>query len=148
MHKKLATPAEIDDVTMTITEHEGGPVSTLMTSFVTPGVFTLKLHGTQAVVSLEMVRENITLAHRTNDETTLAIQKAGEAGWADVPVPEMADMILDEVEEFADCARTGAAPETGPREAIHALAQVEGSCRSAEAGRKIEIKALLDDMEI
>ena len=66
VHKKLATPAEIDDVTMTITEHEGGPVSTLMTSFVTPGVFTLKLHGTQAVVSLEMVRENITLAHRTN----------------------------------------------------------------------------------
>ena len=102
-------------MTMTITEHEGGPVSSLMTSFVTPGVFTLKLHGTQAVVSLDMVRENITLAHRTNDETTLAIQKAGEAGWTDVPVPEMADMIIDEVEEFADCARTGTPPETGPR---------------------------------
>ena len=148
IHKKLATPAEIDDVTMTITEHEGGPVSTLMTSFVTPGVFTLKLHGTQAVVSLEMVRENITLAHRTNDETTLAIQKAGEAGWTGVSVPEMADMIIDEVEEFADCARTGVAPETGPREAVHALALVEGSCRSAEEGRKIQMTELLDGIDI
>ena len=146
VHKKLATPAEIDDVTMTIVEHEGGPVSCIMCSFVTPGVYTLRVHGTAAVLSLEMIRKNQTLAHLTNQETTLRIQKMGEAGWTPVPLPELPDMILDELDEFAGCARCGGTPETGFREAVEALALVEGSTRSAETGRPVEIRDLLDGL--
>ena len=40
----------------------------------------MKLHGTEAALSLEMIRPNMTLAERTNEETTLSIRKKGEAG--------------------------------------------------------------------
>jgi len=148
IHKRLATPAEIDDVTLTLIEHEGGAVSTLACSFVTPGVYTLRLHGTEAVLALEMVRKDVTRADRTNDETTLSLQRKGEAGWTPVPLPAMPEMVLDELEEFADCSRGGRPPETGPREGIYALAMVEGSGRSAEEGRPVEIKALLDGLGV
>ncbi|OGL58694.1 MAG: hypothetical protein A3J27_01980 [Candidatus Tectomicrobia bacterium RIFCSPLOWO2_12_FULL_69_37] len=147
VHKKLATPAEIDDVTMTIVEYEGGLVSSIMCSFVTPGVYTIKVHGTGGVLSLEMIRKNQTLAHLTNEETTLHVQKMGEAGWTPVPLPDRPDMILEELDEFADCVRTGRAPETGFREAVEALAIVEGACRSAETGRAVEVAPLLEGYE-
>ncbi len=148
VHKHLATPAEIDDVTMTIYEHEGGTVSNVTTCFTSPGIFTMKLHGTEAALSLEMIRENLAFAERTNEETALAIQKKGEAGWTPVELPPMTDMIQDELEEFADCVREGKAPETGPAEAIYALAMVEGSVRSAEAGVPMAISAHLEGIDL
>lgn len=146
VHKKLATPAEIDDVTMTIVEYEGGPVSSIMCSFVTPGVYTLKVHGTEGVASLEMIRKNQTLAHLTNQESFLHIQKMGEAGWTPVPLPDLPEMVLEGVNDFADCVRTGKQPETGFREAVEALAIVEGACISAEEGRPVEIGKLLEGL--
>ncbi len=148
VHKHLATPAEIDDVTMTIYEHESGAVSNVTTCFTSPGVFSMKLHGTEAALSLEMIRGNMTLAERTNEETSLAIQKKGEAGWTPVALPPMTDMIQDELEDFADSVREGRAPETGPSESIYALAMVEGSVRSAEAGAPVAISDLLEGLDI
>ena len=148
VHKRLATPAEIDDLTHSLYEHESGAVTSLSTSFVTPGTFTMRLHGTEAVISLEMIRENLTFTDRTNAETILSIQKQGEAGWTPLALPDAPDMIMQEIEEFADCVREGKAPETGPREAVYALAMVEGSCRSSEAGKTLDMKALLDGIHI
>jgi predicted dehydrogenase len=148
VHKHLATPAEIDDVSVTIYEHESGAVSNVTTCFTSPGTFTMKLHGTEAALSLEMIRENMTLAERTNQETTLVMRKKGETGWTNVALPEMTDMIQDELEEFADCVREGKTPETGLTEATYALAMVEGSVRSSEAGGPMEMHALLDGIDI
>jgi predicted dehydrogenase len=133
---------------MTLFEHESGAVSNVTTCFTSPDIFSMKLHGTEAAVHLEMIRENIVLAERTNEETTLKIEKKGETGWTYVPLPSMTDMVQDELEEFASCARSGAAPETGPAEAVYALAMVEGSVRSAEEGRPLEMAALLDGIEV
>lgn len=148
VHKHLATPAEIDDVTMSIFEHESGAVSNVTTCFTSPGGFSMKLHGTEAALSLEIIRGNMTLAERTNEETTLAIQKKGESGWTPVELPEMTDMIQDELEEFADCVHEGKSPETGPAEAIYALAMVEGSVRSAEAGGPVTMSELLEGIDL
>jgi predicted dehydrogenase len=63
VHKHLATPAEIDDVTMTIYEHESGAVSNVTTCFTSPGGFSMKLHGTEAALSLEMIRGVISWHH-------------------------------------------------------------------------------------
>ena len=144
VHKHMATPAEIDDVSMTTYEHESGAVSNVTTCFTSPDIFSMKLHGTEAAVHLEMIRENIAVAERTNEETTLLMKKKGETGWTDVPLPGMCDMLQDELEEFAECVRAGKDPETGPAEAVHALAMVEGSVRSAEEGRPLDVAALLD----
>ncbi len=148
VHKHLATPAEIDDVTMTIYEHESGAVSNVTTCFTSPGGFSMKLHGTEAALSLEMIRPNMTLAERTNEETTLDIRKKSEAGWTPVALPPMTDMIQDELEDFADSVREGRAPETGPAESIYALAMVEGSVRSAEAGTPMAISTLLEGIHL
>ncbi len=133
-HKHLATPAEIDDVSMSVYEHESGAISNVTTCFTSPDIFSMKLHGTEAALHLEMIRSNITLAERTNAETTLRIEKKGEKRWTEVPLPEMTNMVRDELDEFAECVREGKAPETGPAEGVYALALVEGSVRSAEEG--------------
>lgn len=143
VHKKLATPAEIDDVTLTLVEHEGGRLSSIACSFVTAGAYSLRVHGTEGILALEMIRENATFAERTNRETALIHQPKGKAGFEPVPLPEMPDMIQDELEDFAGAVRTGRAPETGPAEGLFALAVVEGSCVSAERGRPVEVKELL-----
>ncbi|MBI3127624.1 MAG: Gfo/Idh/MocA family oxidoreductase [Candidatus Tectomicrobia bacterium] len=143
VHKRLATPAEIDDVTMTIVEHEGGGLSSIACSFVTSGAYSVRVHGTEGILALEMHRENTTLAERTNQETVLTLQPKGKAGFVPVVLPQMTEMIQDELEEFADCVRTGKAPETGPEEGLYALALVEGSCLSAGTGRPVEIRDLL-----
>jgi predicted dehydrogenase len=148
VHKHLATPAEVDDVSVTIYEHESGAVSNVTTCFTSPGTFTMKLHGTEAALSLEMIRANLTFAERTNQETTLVMQKKGETGWTKVALPNMTDMIQDELEEFADCVREGKSPETGLAEATYALAMVEGSVRSCEAGIPIQMHTLLAGIDI
>jgi predicted dehydrogenase len=147
-HKHLATPAEIDDVSMSVYEHESGAISNVTTCFTSPDIFSMKLHGTEAALHLEMIRENITFAERTNAETTLRIERRGESDWTEVPLPEMTDMVQDELEEFAGCVREGKAPETGPAEGVYALAMVEGSVRSAEEGRPLEMAALLDGIDL
>jgi len=116
LHKHLATPAEINDVSMTMYEHESGAVSNVTTCFTSPDIFTMKLHGTEAALHLEMTRENIIFAERTNEETTLLIEKKGESDWTPVELPTMVDMVQEELEEFAICVRSGNAPETGPSE--------------------------------
>ena len=148
VHKKLATPAEIDDVTLTLVEHEGGRVSSIACSFVTSGAYSVRIHGTEGILALEMTRENTTFAERTNRETALSIQGKGKAGFEPVPLPEMPDMVQDELEDFADAVRTGRAPETGPAEGLSALAVVEGSCLSAERGKPVEVKDLLGGLEV
>ncbi|MBI2131931.1 MAG: Gfo/Idh/MocA family oxidoreductase [Candidatus Tectomicrobia bacterium] len=148
VHKRLATPAEIDDVTLTLVEHEGGRLSSIACSFVTSAAYSMRLHGTEGVLALEMTRENTTFAERTNQETSLSIQAKGKAGFEPVPLPGMPDMIQDELEDFAEAVRTGRAPETGPVEGLFALAVVEGSCVSAERGRPVEVKELLDGLGV
>jgi predicted dehydrogenase len=148
VHRHLVTPAEIDDLSMTLYEHESGAVSNVTTCFTSPATFTMKLHGTEAALSLEMIRANLTFAERTNQETTLVMQKKGETGWTPVALPEMTDMIQDELEEFADCVRQGKTPETGLAEAAYALAMVEGSVRSSEAGKPMPMHELLAGIDI
>lgn len=148
VHKHLATPAEIDDVTMTIFEHENGTISNVTTCFTSPGAYSMKLHGTEGALFLEIIRENMTLAERTNEETTLSIMKKGEAGWKPIKLPTMTDMIQDELEEFADCAREKKLPETGPIEAIYALGMVEGSVRSSELGGPVAVRDLLQGIDL
>ena len=42
----------------------------------------------------------------------------------------------------------GKAPETGPAEGVYALAMVEGSVRSAEEGRPLDMAALLGGIDL
>jgi predicted dehydrogenase len=49
------------------------------------------------------------------------------------------DPILEEVDEFADCIRTGEKPETDGRGALAALGLVRAAIDSARTGRPVEM---------
>ncbi len=148
MHRKLATPAEIDDVTATLVEHAGGAVSSIGCGFCSPNVYSLRLHGTEGVLFMQIQRTDITNVGATDAQTTLTFQKVGKAEAEPVALPGLPHMVYSEIEEFAVCVREGKAPETGPREAALALAVVEGSVISSERGVAVDVEELLDGMEI
>jgi predicted dehydrogenase len=54
------------------------------------------------------------------------------------------DPVLEELEEFATCVRTGEAPETGANEAILALAGIRALMISAEQNRPISLNEIIE----
>lgn len=53
------------------------------------------------------------------------------------------DPVLEELEEFGLCIREGKQPETGPKEALLALAAVQGLMVSAKEGRMISLEEII-----
>ena len=72
------------------------------------------------------------LYHKETDEARVA-----------VPYPGV-DIVMDELEHFADCIRTQSKPETGGKEGLDSLAVVVAAIRSAEEGRAVEVAEVLD----
>jgi UDP-N-acetyl-2-amino-2-deoxyglucuronate dehydrogenase len=54
------------------------------------------------------------------------------------------DPVLEELEEFAECIRTGKKPETGAEEAIMALAGIRGLMTSAREMRVVTIEEIME----
>ena len=50
------------------------------------------------------------------------------------------DPILEEIDEFADCIRSGKKPETDGRGALAALALIRAAIDSARTGKPIDLK--------
>lgn len=97
----------------------------------TPRVIYLTVLGTEANAFLEA------------DGTRLFLQRKGKDGREPFPLGPSVDIILEEMEEFARCVRTGAAPEVGGREALAPLAAAEAIIRSSEEGRAVELAEVL-----
>jgi predicted dehydrogenase len=58
-----------------------------------------------------------------------------------IPLP-IGDPILEEVDEFADCIRTGRRPETDGEAALAALALVRAAIESAQTDAPVDLKSL------
>jgi predicted dehydrogenase len=54
-------------------------------------------------------------------------------------------MFREQLEEFADCIRGKKRPEVGAKEAIAALAVIYAALRSAETGRTVAVKEVMED---
>jgi len=50
------------------------------------------------------------------------------------------DPMLEEVDEFADCIRTGRKPETDGRSSLKALALIRAAIESARTGRPVDVE--------
>ena len=50
------------------------------------------------------------------------------------------DPILEEIDEFADCIRTGEKPETDGAGALVALALIRAAIESARTGRQVKLE--------
>ena len=125
LFSKLATPAEIPDITMTVMEFEAGVLGYIGSNYATPPVFYINVYGTEANLFCEF-------------GSKLSIQRKDASVKEEVKVEEV-DSILEELEEFADCVRLGKKPEVSGKEAIDALAIVQAAIKSVETAGPVTI---------
>ena len=128
---RIAAAVDIDDVAVALLEHASGARSVISCSYVSPKTYRIRVYGTRANLDYRTDMSIWPEAERMDEATTLTIEDA--TGSADLPF-EPCDMLVDELEEFARCIRTGARPETGAAEGLAALNVIEGVVETAASG--------------
>lgn len=127
----VAADADIDDVAVALLEHGSGARSVIACSYVSPKTYRIRLYGTRANLELRTAMALWPEAERMDAGTTLTLETDG--GCRRVPF-EVRDMLVDELEAFGRCARSGETPETGAEEGIAALRVILGVLPAAVSG--------------
>src|SRR4030042_1073400 len=114
---KLYIPADVEDVTMTIFQFESGVLGYLGSSYSTPRTNWVSVLGTQAELFCSVALPNVSFDEYlkvwtvVDQYTTLRLVGKGKDKPEEIALP-IGDPILEEIDEFADCIRTGAKQET------------------------------------
>lgn len=142
---KLYIPAPVEDVTATIFHFESGILGYLGSNYTSPKALWMYVYGTEANVLCTVIlpelpvveyMEQIRLVDRN---TRVQIFEKGKTGSTDLPIIE-GDPVMEQVDEFADCIRTGKRPETDGEGGLVALAAIRATIESARTGKSVEIK--------
>ena len=124
------TRAEIPDLTSTIVEFDSGVQGYIGSNFASPRwTFFVYVYGTEGNLYYDRFEG---LYHKVNDEARVAVPY------------ESVDILMDELDHFADSLRNGTKPETGGKEGIDALAVVVAAIKSSEEGRAVEIAEVME----
>jgi len=118
---RLAHPAEIDDVVLSLLRFRSGTLAYLGSSYAIPSVFALNLYGTEA----NLYSETGTMLH---------MKKKGESRPAAIPLDPV-DTHLLELEGFVRSIRGEGEPLVTGEEGLRALEVVDAAIRSAATGR-------------
>ncbi len=106
------------------------------TGWASPGVYQLRLQGTEANLFYDLDFNNWDESHLVDSKSTLVSQAYRESERPPVEMPHT-DMFREQLDEFALAIRGEAEIEVGALEAIRALAVVhaalESSLRNGEA---------------
>jgi predicted dehydrogenase len=129
---RLATQAESDDVGSAQIRFASGARGVINSSSVSPKTYYLRLYGSQANLLYETDMSIWPNAEKVDPSTMLTLVTPGSS--ERIPF-ETRDMLAEELDEFAQCVRGDAEPETGASGAIAALAVICGASESAETGR-------------
>lgn len=134
--RKLYTAAEVPDAIMSILEFESGPLGYLGTGWASPGVYQIRLQGTEANLFYDLDFTTWDESHLVDKKSSLVSQAYRESVRPPVEIPAT-DMFREQLEEFALAIRGEAEIEVGAIEAIRALgvvhAALESSRRNGEA---------------
>ena len=131
----LVTNAEIDDVGMAMVEFANGTRGMISSSYVSPRTFYLRLFGDEANLHYEVDMTMWGKSVSLDDWTTLTLQtKSGSQ-----PVPfDAKPMLVEELDEVAQCINGKATPETGAKEGLAALEIIQGALGSHLTGQIYE----------
>lgn len=141
---KLCIPAPVDDVTSTIFRFRSGVLGYLGSNYASPKALWMYIYGTEAnvlgtVTLQELPFEEYLLRWQAIDQdTSVQLFEKGRTGSREVPF-RIGNPILEEIEEFAECIRTGNRPETDGRGALVALGLVRAAIDSARTGQMTRI---------
>jgi len=142
---KLYIPAPVEDVTATIMRFQSGGLGYLGSNYASPKALWAYIYGTEAnlqctVTLQELPFEQYLLRWQMIDaDTSLQIYKKGETGAENIPLTP-GNPILEEIDEFAGCIRTGSRPETDGESALAALALIRAAIESARTGKKAGVR--------
>lgn len=129
---QLVLPGDNPDVANLILEHESGAISNLTASYASASEYYLmNIYGKTATAYYTLF-DGLRVLYRG--------EKAPEAVACDKN-----DTIREELEEFADAVRGGAAPEMEGEAATSSLAVIRAGVRSAREGRRVEVAEILED---
>lgn len=129
----IAMPGEVYDTTAALLKLASGVPCSLTSYYVTPDAFFLRIYGTKGLV------------HCTPTQVHLERIEGGrvtEARDEDFPAEGAQSYIL-QMQEFAECIRTGRRPETDGPGALRALAAIEAMTRSVELRRTVRLSEIL-----
>lgn len=144
MAKRLYTPAEIEDVTMTILEMESGQLCYIGSNWASQGTFFTNVYGMEANLYFTLDFNFWSQSDVVDRHSHLDIQYRGSSEHKPIALGQ-GDSFREQLEEFADCVRGKRQPEVGGSEAIAALAVVYAALRSAETGRTVAIKEVMQE---
>jgi predicted dehydrogenase len=131
---QLVLPGDNPDVANLLLEHENGAISNLTASYASASEFyMMNVYGKEATAFYDAF---LGLRHlRRGDPRPRPIATADN------------DAIREELDEFVDCIRTGAKPETDGWWASRNLAVVMAGAKSASEGRTVAVKEMLESGE-
>jgi predicted dehydrogenase len=134
MLAQLVLPGDNPDVANLMLEHESGAISNLTASYASASeYYMLNVYGKEASAYYDAF---FGLRHLGRGET-----KPRSV------VTENNDTLLEELEEFAQCVRTGATPETDGQWATRNLAVIKAGVRSSREGRAISVSEIMANGE-
>jgi UDP-N-acetyl-2-amino-2-deoxyglucuronate dehydrogenase len=143
MAKRLYTPAEIEDVTMTILEMESGQLCYIGSNWASQGTFFTNVYGMEANLYFTVDFNFWSRSDVVDRHSHLEIQHRGSSEHKPIPLGQ-GNMFREQLEEFGDCIRGRRKPEVGGQEALAALGVIYAALRSAESGRTVAVKEILE----
>lgn len=124
-----ATPADNNDVTVSLLKFGNGLLGYLGSNYASPPVYYVNIYGTGGNLYC-------------NGGHSLRYLKAGAEGPVMVEVPAI-DTQREELEEFAECALTGKKYEVDGYAGVRALAVVRAALKSNEENRPVSIDSII-----
>ena len=121
--RRLQTASEVPDTVMVLLAFESGVLGTLATGWAAPGVYQMRVYGTEANVFYDVNQGYWGRSETIDTRSRLEVQPMGETERTGLTLPS-SDMFREEIEEFALAIRGLARVEVGIDESIQALAVV------------------------
>lgn len=138
--QKLHISADVEDINTAICRFTSGILGYLGATYSSPYDNWMYVHGTRGKL-LWTVQPPVPpvgkFFHNQDRYTRVVLYEKGKAP-RDIPFP-CGDPVQEEIDEFAECIRTGNTPETDGRLALELLAFIRAAIDSAHTGQQVEL---------
>lgn len=125
----IATPADNEDVTVSLLRFDGGLLGYLGSNYASPSVYYVNVYGTEGNLYCEGGGQLFLRKAGTGERVSVALQPS--------------DSQIEELEEFARCCRQGTRPEVDGQAGLKALAVVRAALHSHSQKRPVSISEIL-----
>jgi predicted dehydrogenase len=144
VHRKLFTPSEVPDATITVIEFESGALGYVGCGWASPGIYQIRLQGTKQNLQYDLDFTHWDESHEADDYSSLVSQAYGQVDRSPVDLPRT-DMFREQLEEFGLAARGEATVEVQVDDAIRNLAVAHAALASnLQGGTMLEVKPFLE----